>query len=99
MVAHRGYVNLFGGLPKTMRPMSVLSNIIHYKECFVTGSHGCVPRHHELAVRLLEKGMVRVQPLITHHFPLIEIDKAFEAMESRKGMKIMIHPHQEVTGG
>ncbi len=99
MVAHRGYVNLFGGLPKTMRPMSVLSNIIHYKECFVTGSHGCVPRHHELAVRLLEKGMVRVKPLITHHFPLIEIDQAFEAMESRKGMKIMIHPHQEGIGG
>ena len=85
MVAHRGYVNLFGGLPKTMRPMSVLSNVIHYKECFVTGSHGCVPRHHELAVRLLEKGLVRVKPLITHHFPLIEIDKAFEAMESRQG--------------
>lgn len=93
MVAHRGYVNLFGGLPKTTRPMSVLSNTIHYKECFLTGSHGCVPRHHELAVQLLEKGLVRVQPLITHHFPLVEIDKAFETMESRKGMKIMMHPN------
>lgn len=97
MVAHRGYVNLFGGLPKTMRPMQVLSNTIHYKECFVTGSHGCVPRHHELAVRLLEKGLVRVEPLITHHFPLVEIEKAFEVMESRQGMKIMIHPHAAST--
>ena len=54
MVAHRGHVNLFGGLPTDMRPMSVLSNVIHYKECFVTGSHGSVPRQHEMAVRLLE---------------------------------------------
>ena len=93
MVAHRGYVNLFGGLPKTTRPMSLLSNTIHYKECFVTGSHGCVPRQHELAVRLLEKGMVRVEPLITHHFPLDEIHAAFDTMESRQGMKIVVHPN------
>lgn len=93
MVAHRGYVNLFGGLPKDMRPMSVLSNVIHYKECFVTGSHGCVPRHHELAVKLLERGLVRVKPLITHHFDLDHIQDAFDTMESRKGMKITVHPH------
>ncbi|NUN94916.1 MAG: alcohol dehydrogenase catalytic domain-containing protein [Candidatus Omnitrophica bacterium] len=93
MVAHRGFVNLFGGLPKGTRPMNVLSNTIHYKECFVTGSHGCVPRHHELAVRLLEKGMVRTEPLITHHFPLSRIQEAFNAMESREGMKIAVHPH------
>jgi len=92
MVAHRGYVNLFGGLPKDARPMNLLSNTIHYKECFLTGSHGCVPRHHELAVRLLENGMVRVAPLITHFFRLTEIHKAFETMESRKGMKIVLHP-------
>ncbi len=93
MVAHRGYVNLFGGLPKGTRAMNLPSNTIHYKECFVTGSHGCVPRHHELAVRLLEKGMVRTDPLITHHFPLTRIREAFEAMESRFGMKIAVHPH------
>ncbi|HEY0868153.1 MAG TPA: alcohol dehydrogenase catalytic domain-containing protein [Fimbriimonas sp.] len=92
MVAHRGYVNLFGGLKKDERPLSVLSNTIHYKECFVTGSHGCVPRHHELAVELLEKGLVRVKPLITHRFPLSQIHDAFEAMESREGMKVVIRP-------
>lgn len=94
MVAHRGYVNLFGGLPKGARPMSVLSNTVHYKECFVTGSHGSTPRQHETAVKLLEQGMVRVAPIITHRFPLSRIHEAFEAMESRKGMKIIVHPHE-----
>ena len=93
MVAHRGYVNLFGGLGKQVRPLSVLSNTIHYKECFVTGSHGCVPRHHELAVKMLEAGMVRTDPIITHHFPLDQINDAFETMQSQQGMKIIVHPH------
>jgi len=92
MVAHRGYVNLFGGLGKNVRPMTVLSNTIHYKECFVTGSHGCVPRHHEMAVDLLEKGLVRTEPIITHRFPLDQINDAFAVMESHQGMKIMVHP-------
>jgi len=93
MVAHRGIVNLFGGLGKDVRPLSVLSNTIHYKECFVTGSHGCVPRHHELAVKMLEAGMVRTDPIITHHFPLDEINQAFETMQRQQGMKIIVHPH------
>ena len=92
MVAHRGWINLFGGLGRDARPMTLLSNKIHYKECFLTGSHGCVPRQHEMAVKLLEKGMVRVKPLITNHFPLEKIHEAFATMESRKGMKIMVHP-------
>jgi L-iditol 2-dehydrogenase len=94
MVAHRGYVNLFGGLKKTERPMSLLSNTIHYKECFVTGSHGCVPRHHEMAVKLLETRAVRVEPLITHRFPLSQINQAFSTMESRQGMKIVVQPQR-----
>jgi len=93
MVAHRGYVNLFGGLGKNVRPMSVLSNTIHYKECFVTGSHGSVPRHHELAVKLLEQGLVRTEPIITHHFPLDKINEAFDTMENKRGMKIIVHPN------
>lgn len=93
MVGHRGYVNLFGGLAKGTRPLSVLSNTIHYKECFVTGSHGSTPRQHEIAVDLLAKRLVRVQPIMTHRFPLRQINEAFAAMEGRAGMKIMLQHH------
>ena len=78
MVAHRGYVNLFGGLGKNVRPMSVLSNTIHYKECFVTGSHGCVPRHHQLAVKLLEQAQV---PHGADHHP------SFPAGADQRGLR------------
>ena len=96
MVAHRGYVNLFGGLPKDARPLSVLSNAIHYKECFVTGSHGSTPRQHSMAVHLLEKGLVRVGPLLTHHFSLDQVNEALETMEKCKGMKVTMYPHGPV---
>lgn len=92
MVSHRGYVNLFGGLPKGERPMSLLSNSIHYKECFVTGSHGSTPRQHALAVKLLETGRVRTAPLITHRFPLARLADGLAAMEGRSGMKVLIAP-------
>ena len=62
MVAHRGYVNLFGGLGKNVRPMSVLSNTIHYKECFVTGSHGCVPL--KQVGQLYEEGEIFVPEML-----------------------------------
>lgn len=92
IVAHRGYVNFFGGLGKDVRPMHLYSNKVHYRESFITGSHGSVPRQHKIAVKLLETGRVRVKPLITHRFPLTQIKTAFDVMESRQGMKIVIDP-------
>ena len=56
------------------------------------GTPGSTPRQHELAVKLLEKGAVRVAPLITHRFPLAKIRDAFAAMESRQGMKVLVEP-------
>ena len=40
VVSKRGVVNLFGGLPKTAKKIELLSNNIHYKEAYITGSHG-----------------------------------------------------------
>ena len=53
-----------------------------------------MPRQHELAVRLIENKMVRVSPLITHTFPLSKIQDAFQTMETRAGMKIIVHPQK-----
>lgn len=93
IVAHRGYVNLFGGLERDARPMNLYSNKVHYREASVTGSHGSVPRQHKIAVGLLESGRVRVKPLITHRFPLSEVKSAFSLMESRLAMKVAVLPN------
>jgi len=91
MVRHRGFVNLFGGL-KNQPNLCIDSNLIHYKECFVMGSHGSLPRHHEKAVRLIDQGRVNAKDYISRIFPLKDIREAFEYHESRKGLKVIVKP-------
>ena len=79
IVRHRGYVNLFGGL-KNQPKLSLDSNLIHYKECFIMGSHGSLPRHHRIAVDMIANGSVRAKEYISRIFPLGEIEAAFASM-------------------
>jgi L-iditol 2-dehydrogenase len=91
MVRHRGYVNLFGGL-KNEPQLCIDSNLIHYKECFVMGSHGSLPRHHRMAVQLIEQGAVQAEKYISRIFPLERIEEAFAYHESRQGLKVVVKP-------
>lgn len=42
------------------------------------------------SLRLLEKGEIEVQPMITHRIGLSEWEKGFEAMANREAIKVMI---------
>ncbi len=92
MVRNRGRVNFFGGLPKGSPSISLDSNLVHYKELVLTGSHGSVPRQHRLALDLLAGGVIRAADYITHTFALDEIAAAFAAAEGHIGMKVVVHP-------
>jgi L-iditol 2-dehydrogenase len=91
MVRHRGYVNLFGGL-KNQPKLCIDSNLIHYKECFVMGSHGSLPRHHRAALQLIAQGAVQAESYISAVFPLAQIQEAFAYHESRAGLKVVVEP-------
>ncbi len=92
MAKNRARVNFFGGLPKTQSQVTLDTNIIHYKELFVMGAHGCVPRHHHLAVSLIASGKMDMKPFISHRFALEQAADAFEAAESHAGMRVIIAP-------
>jgi L-iditol 2-dehydrogenase len=94
MVAHRGYVNLFGGL-KGQPKLCIDSNLIHYKECFVMGSHGSLPRHHRMAVDLIAAGSVRAKEYVSAVYPLERTVDAFAFHESHRGLKTVVAPHGE----
>jgi len=93
VVAKRGFVNLFGGLPKGTRDIMINSNFIHYREAYITGSHGSTPRQHAMAVNLLASGRIDASGLITHRFPLDEIHRAFDVVRKQTGLKIMVLPN------
>jgi L-iditol 2-dehydrogenase len=92
MVRHRGYVNLFGGL-KGQPKLCIDSNLIHYKECFVMGSHGSLPRHHRVAVELIASGAVRAREYVSEVLPLERTADAFAAHESHRALKVVVAPH------
>ena len=94
MVRNRGRINLFGGLPRDARPISLSTNLIHYRELVLTGSHGSVPRQHRLALDLLAAGVINAGAYITHTFPLGEVLAAFAAAEDHVGMKVIVHPQR-----
>lgn len=92
MVAHRGRVNLFAGLPPNSRPVQLDSNFIHYREAFVFGSHGSVPRHHKTALQILARGDIKAERYFTHEFSLDDITDAIRAVEHREALKAVIRP-------
>jgi len=92
LISKRGFVNLFGGLPKNSRDISLQSNTLHYKEAYVTGSHGSSPRQFKLALDMISNGRIEVASLVTHRFALTDIHQAFETMESREGLKVVVDP-------
>ncbi|TFG64377.1 MAG: L-threonine 3-dehydrogenase [Spirochaetales bacterium] len=91
IVRHRGYVNLFGGL-KNQPKLCIDSNLIHYKECFVMGSHGSLPVHHQTAVNLIAGGHVHAKQYLSRTFPLSDIAAALAYHESREGLKVIVKP-------
>jgi threonine dehydrogenase-like Zn-dependent dehydrogenase len=46
----------------------------------------------EKAIRLMERGLVDPEQVITHRFPLAEIGRAVEVMASGQKNKVIIHP-------
>ena len=92
MAKNRAFVNFFGGLPKDASRVTLDTNIIHYKELFITGAHGAMPIHHTRAVELIASGRIDVKPFITHNFPLEEIMEAFATAEGHSGLRVVVNP-------
>lgn len=44
------------------------------------------------ALRLVESGKVDVRSLVTHRFPLTELQQAFEVAQRREGLKVIVEP-------
>ena len=91
MVAKRGFVNLFGGVPRGSAPIRVDSNWLHYREACLTGSHGATPAHHAQALELIEQGVIDARGFITHELPLSRIAEGFGVAGSGAAVKVVIH--------
>jgi len=94
MVSPRGIVNFFGGLPKDSPYIKFNSNLVHYGEFYVVGTHGSAPYHNKLALNLLSQGRMEIKDLITHRLPLEKLKEGINLAESGEAMKVVILPNE-----
>jgi len=92
VVAKRGSVNFFGGLPKGKSIINFDSNLLHYRESFVTGTHGSSPDHNRKALELIGSGKLVVRDLISKVIPLEDIIEGIKMAESGKYLKVIVKP-------
>jgi L-iditol 2-dehydrogenase len=79
-------VGLFPG------PFELSFDLIAYKELRVTGSLGQRWSAWQRALTLLEQGHVDTRSLISHRLPLAAWREAFQLVEERRGLKIVLEP-------
>lgn len=92
LVANLGSVNFFGGLPKESPNITFNSNLLHYGEFFVVGTHGSTPYHNEVALSFISNKKINIKNYISHRLPLNKLLEGLKLAEEKKGLKIIILP-------
>jgi len=92
LAAKRGRVSLFGGLPKSKPCASLNSNLIHYRELFVMGAYGSMPRHNRTALDLLASGRIHLDALVGLMVPLEKLLEGYEAASRGHVLKVIVRP-------
>lgn len=87
-----GRVVLFGGLPKANPMTSLDGNKIHYGEVEVVGSFSYHPTYHALALDVLLRKQIPADKLVTHRYPLEQVNEAFAMAASGKALKVVMQP-------
>lgn len=90
MVRKGGRVVLFGGLPKANPMVTLNANTVHYGDIEVVGAFSYHPTFHELALDVLDRGLVPMDLMVTHTFPLERVREAFETAASGEGLKVIV---------
>jgi L-iditol 2-dehydrogenase len=94
LLAPGGRLNIFAGIyPKD--EIHLDPNLIHYGEFVLTGSADSTQQDMLHALSFIENGQVNTLDLISHVLPLEELDRGFDLVKNRQGLKVIV----EVNGG
>lgn len=90
MMAYGGRVNFFGGVPENQQPVAINTNLIHYKELYLTGSTRSSIAQFRKVLEFISQGLLDVKNLITHKYSLEQIIEGFENAGNAEGIKHVI---------
>ena len=82
------------GLPSEPIELNIGPDIV-FKEAKITGIHGReMFRTWTKMENMLDKGLLNIDPIISHVKPLSEFEEAFDLIKTRKGCKVILDPSQ-----
>lgn len=81
-------VNLFG--ITTHEKFALDGGYTHFMETRMDASFSTTPLAMTMAIRLMERGLVNTEEIISHKFPLEQINQAMEAMDQPERNKVVI---------
>jgi len=90
LLAPRGRICLFSGLPEDQAYPNLNFNTVHYRENLITGSYGCTYVQNKEAIELIASGSLDVGRLITKRVSLEAIEEGMEHAEKREGLKAVV---------
>jgi len=82
--------NIFG--ITTHETFSLDGGYTHFLEGRMDSSFGCTPLGMQNAIRLMERGVVNPEHIVSHRFPLAQIHAAMDVMGQPSRNKIIINP-------
>lgn len=91
IAAKRARISLFGGVPKETSGF-LDSNLIHYKELSIHGSHATTPRLVGEVLDWVASDELPLAKYVTGAYPLEQILAAFESYRNENVMKLVINP-------
>ena len=90
LAALDGRINFFGGLPKGKSLVELDTNVIHYKQLAVTGTTRSSLEHYRKTLSLIASGLLDVDSLATHSYPLKDVEKALNNAVNAVGLRHVI---------
>lgn len=88
LVRPGGHVVLFGTITAERGALPFYS--LYLKELTITNPRAAKPEDFPAAIELVASGRVRLEPLVTHTFPLDQARRAIETTGSRDALKVIL---------
>lgn len=90
LMNYGGRVNFFGGIPASKEPVAINTNLVHYKELYLTGSTRSSIAQHRKVMEFVQQGLIDVHSVITHRYALGDAPEAFRNARAAVGIKHVI---------
>jgi len=88
----RGWVVIYGGVPKSTEMTTLNSNLIHYNELNLTGAFSYPPTALADALRAIAAGQIDAQKYISCRVPLHQVTWGMDLVRRGEALKVIVDP-------